>query len=156
MSDKVKKDISKQKVAIIGIGFVIGLAMLIFGGGAKPQNDEARKDSVEEYRKMIEVKIEALCETMTGCDAEVFVTLEGGFSYSYALDSRGGVVTVGSGGSKEALIESVIMPRVSGVGVVCEGKSFDEGRLLDLISSSLAIGKNKIFIADAKKSVTQS
>ena len=156
MSDKIKKDISKQKVAIIGIGFVIGVAMLIFGGNAEPKKNETRDDSLEEYREMVEEKLEALCEAMTGCEAEVFVMLEEGFSYVYALDSRGGVITVGSTGSKEAVIETVLMPRVSGVGVVCEEKGFDEAGLLDLISSSLGIGKNKIFIADRKKSFAQS
>lgn len=155
MSDKTQKDISKWKVAIIGIGFVIGLAMLAFGGGGS-EKSEIKKEGAGEYRETLEVKLEALCEAMTGGDVEVFVSLEDGFSYSYALDSRGGVVTVGSGSSEEALVESVIMPRISGVGVVCAKGDFDEKRLLELISSSLGIGTNKIFITDAKKIAGQS
>lgn len=155
MSDKTQKDISKLKVAIIGIGFVIGLALLAFGGG-RTEKSEIKKDDAGEYREALEDKLEALCEAMTGGNVEVFVSLEDGFFYSYALDSRGGVVTVGSGSSETALVESVFMPSVSGVGVVCSGGDFDEKRLMELISSSLGIGTNKIFIADTKKMVGQS
>lgn len=149
MAEKTQKDISKMKVAIIGIGFVIGVAMLFFGGG-ETQKNEIKKEGIDEYREAVETKLEVLCEAAIGGDVEVFVSFEDGFFYSYALDSRGGVVTVGSGSSEEALVESVSMPSVSGVGVVC-GSSYDEGVLLELISSALGIGKNKIFITQAKK-----
>lgn len=155
MAEKAQKDISKWKVAIIGIGFVIGIAMLFFGGGDS-QKSEIKKDGINDYRETLEVKLEVLCEAMTGGDVEVFVSLEEGFSYSYALDSRGGVVTVGSGSSEEALVESVAMPRIAGVGVVCVNGDFEEKRLLELISSSLGVGTNKIFITDTKKITGQS
>lgn len=150
----MQKNISKWKIAIIGVGFVIGLAMLVFGGGG--EKVEVNEDSADVYREMLEVNLEALCEAMSGSDVEVFVSLEGGFSYSYALDSRGGVVTVGSGSSETALVESTQMPRISGVGVVCDTDGVDKGRLIELISSSLGIGTNKIFIAEAKKTAGQS
>ena len=156
MSDKAQKDISKLKVAIIGIGFVIGLALLAFGGGGNSSKSEIKKDDADMYRQTLENKLEVLCEAMTGSEVEVFVSLEEGFSYSYALDSRGGVVTVGSGSSEKALVESVFMPEVSGVGVVCLGGGYDENGLVELISSSLGIGANKIFITDAKKIAGQS
>ena len=155
MSDKTQKDISKWKVAIIGIGFVIGIAMLIFGGsdGVK---EEIPKDSIDVYMTSVEERLEDLCEAVTGGEVRAFVSYEGGFSYSYALDSRGGVITVGSGSAKEAVVESVSMPEISGVGIVCRGGSYNEGELLELVSSSLGIGKNKIFITCAKKSAGQS
>ena len=62
-------------------------------------------------------------------------------------------MTVGSGSSESALVERVDMPRVSGVGVVYFGETNleTEKKLLGLISSSLGIGTNKIFIIGAKK-----
>jgi len=153
MADKAQKDMAKWKVAIIGIGFVIGVAMLAFGGGG--EKSEVKKDLASEYRATVEAELEELCEAMTGGEVKVFVSLEDGFSYSYALDSRGGVVTVGSGSSEEALVESVRAPVIAGVGVVCDGNA-DRSRLVELISSSLGIGTNKIFVTDVKKIAGQS
>ena len=153
--EKGQKDISKWRVAIIGIGFVIGAAFLLFGGGDKTVN-EAKSDTAAEYRAEIEEGLELLCKKMMGDEVEVFVSLGGGFSYSYALDSRGGVVTVGSGSSERALIENTVMPEISGVGIVCSDRldSEVEKDLMELVSSALGIGKNKIFIVGAKKSVS--
>ena len=151
--EKGKKDVSKWRVAIIGIGFVLGAALLLFGGGDKAA-EETKPDTAAEYRAELEAGLESLCRKMTGGDVEIFVSLEGGFSYTYALDSRGGVVTVGSGSSERALVEDTFMPRISGVGVVCSGAvgSVTENNLAELISSALGIGKNKIFIIGSKKS----
>lgn len=152
-----KKDTTKWRVAIIGIGFVIGVALLLFGTGGTPKA-EKQVDNTSEYRLALESELEALCKSMVGADVQVFISLEGGFSYSYALDSRGGVVTIGSGSSESALIEDTYMPTVSGVGVVYSGphSAVTEEKLSELVSSALGIGKNKIFIIGAKKSADLS
>ena len=155
MSEKSKKDISKWKAAIIGIGFVIGAVMLLFGGGGGKEA-EVRGDDLFTYREEIEEELTRLCYEACGGRVQVFVSFEEGFSYGYALDSRGGVVTVGSGSSEKAVVESVAMPTVSGVGIVCIDGNCDENSLLQLVSSSLGIGMNKIFIINAKKNVGQS
>lgn len=153
--EKHKKDISKQKIAIIGIAFVIGLALMTFGGAEHSRSPEDEGE-LTKYRTELEDKLEELCRAVTGQEAQVIVSLEGGFSYRYALDSRGGVVTVGSGSSREALVESVSMPKISGVGVVCSCDSLEKRMLTELICSSLGIGSNRIFIGDAKKMSGQS
>ena len=152
-----KKDTAKWRVAIIGIGFVLGVALLLFGGGGS-SGEEPKIDGTESYRAALEDELEALCEAMVGADVQVFVSLESGFSYNYALDSRGGVVTVGSGSSESALIENTFMPAVSGVGVVysCAQSAVLEERLSSLLSSALGIGTNKIFIIGSKKSTDLS
>lgn len=143
-----KKEISRSRVAIIGIGFVLGLAMLVLGG--RGETEAPKSDNPEEYRSAVESELEELCRAAVGGDVRVYVSLDGGFSYGYALDSRGGVITVGSGGSERAVVESVEMPSIGGVGMVFEGDC-DENELLELVSSALGIGKNKIFITNAKK-----
>ena len=154
---KERKDMSKWRVAIIGIGFVIGAALLLFGGGGD-KSEEVVRDTATAYRAELEEGLESLCERLTGGEVEVFVSLESGFSYSYALDSRGGVVTVGSGSSEKALVEKELAPSVSGVGVVCSSalSAEREKELMELVSSALGIGKNKIFIIGAKKTVNKS
>ncbi len=151
--EKGKKDVSKWRVAIIGIGFVLGAALLLLGGNDKTA-EKVKPDAAAEYRTELEAGLESLCRKMTGGEVEIFVSLEGGYSYTYALDSRGGVVTVGSGSSEKALVEDTFMPKISGVGVVCSGSvgSEVENSLTELISSALGVGKNKIFIIGSKKS----
>ena len=155
MSEKSKKDISKWKAAIIGIGFVLGAVMLVFGGGGD-REPEAKSDDLLAYREGIEEELTKLCNEACGGRVQVFVSFDEGFSYGYALDSRGGVVTVGNGSSEKAVVESVAMPTVSGVGIVCIDGNCNENSLLQLVSSSLGIGMNKIFIINAKNNVGQS
>lgn len=152
-----KKEIGRSRVAIIGVGFVLGVLLLFFGGG-KNEKQQVRSDDAAQYRILVESEITELCEDMLGERAEVFISLGSGYSYSYALDSRGGVMTVGSGSSESALVERVDMPEISGVGVVYYGEQTPEieRRLVELISSSLGVGSNKIFIIGAKKPILQS
>lgn len=150
MSDKIQKDISKKrKLIVVCLGFVIGIALLIFSGGESraPENEENEFDV---YAAEISKSLEELCKSLLECDVNVFVSFESGFAYNYALDSRGGVVTVGSGSSETALISSVTMPKIAGVGIVYGGNLNDESEILELISSALGIGKNKIYITCAK------
>lgn len=147
-----KKDTAKWRVAIIGIGFVIGVALLLAGGSGE-KTEEVSTYSDQAYRLSLESELEELCEALVGGDVKVFLSLEGGFSYVYAPDQRGGIVTVGSGSSEKAIIESSRAPLVSGVGVVYfkEKSPILESELADLISSALGIGANKIFIIASKK-----
>jgi hypothetical protein len=65
---------------------------------------------------------------------------------------------VGSGSNEYALVERVFMPKISGVGAVYFGTKdlALESKLTELISSSLGIGKNKIFIIESKNSKLHS
>ena len=147
-----KKDTAKWRVAIIGIGFVIGVALLL-AGGTGTEKEKIDTDSTEAYRLSLEAELEELCEALVGEEVKVFLSLEGGFSYVYAPDQRGGIVTVGSGSSEKAIIERSCAPKVSGVGVVYfkERSPNLEGELSGLISSALGVGTNKIFIIASKK-----
>ena len=151
-----KRGNAKWRIMILGLGLLVGVALLILGGdGAK---GEVRVDAAEEYRIMLEGELGRLCSQLIGTEVSVFVSLEGGYSYSYALDSRGGVLTVGSGGGESAVVESSKSPVVSGVGIVynCEQSAYLDGRLTELVSSALGIGCNKIFAVGSKKSALQS
>ena len=106
MAEKGKKDIGKTRVAIVGVGFVLGVLLLVFGAGGG-EKTQVKADDAAEYRSVVEKELVALCENMLGEKVDVFVSLESGYGYSYALDSRGGVMTVGSGSSESALVERV-------------------------------------------------
>ena len=155
MSEKNPKDITKSKVAVIGIGLIIGIALLLFGGETPK---EEKSESAEDYRAAIEASLERICQSAAGGEVRVFVSIDEGYSYVYADDGRGGVVSVGSGSNEYALVERVFMPKISGVGAVYFGTKdlALESKLTELISSSLGIGKNKIFIIESKNSKLHS
>ena len=149
---EIKKDAAKGRVLVIGIGFVIGVALLL-AGGQGGESPEITDDNAEAYRISLESELEALCEALADGEVKVFLSLEGGYTYTYAPDGRGGIVTVGSGSSEKAIIEGSFAPKVSGVGVVYFGAKSPalEGELTELVSSALGVGKNKIFIIASKK-----
>ena len=153
---EIKKDNAKWRVAIICIGLIVGIALLALGGeGAK---SDVKTDSAEEYRAMLESELCGICSELAGTEVWVFVSLAGGYSYSYALDSRGGVLTVGNGSGESAVVEGSRSPAVAGVGIVYRGAQNTEleSRLTELDSSSLGIGSNKIFAVSSKKSAVHS
>lgn len=146
MIEKLKKN-NKLKFALTGLLLLVGICLLLV-----PTKQEDTKESSDElslYREEVERKLEAICHSVCG-GGEVVVTFSSGFEYVYATDSRGSVVTVGSGSSEHPVIESTVFPEISGVGVVC-GRGISAGEkseLICLISTSLGIGTNKIFIIE--------
>ncbi len=77
--------------------------------------------SQEAYRTALQKELSAmLCQIDGVGRAEVLVTLSGSETCHYAQDSQNRYVTVG-GTKKEALVESVSLPAVTGVVVACEG-----------------------------------
>ena len=113
------------------------------------KNEGVEEDALSLYRKELEAHIEGICQSVCG-GGKVVITFSHGFEYVYATDSRGSVVTVGSGSSERPVIESTLLPEISGVGVVCGRRisASEKNELTSLISTSLGIGTNKIFIIE--------
>lgn len=141
-----------QKLVIAAVGLCLGVAMLLFGsfggtGSTAEESDEVL--SAESYRRELENALTSLCGSVRGAGkVSVFITLSGGYEYVYSTDERGECVTVGSGSSERAVVESVRSPEIRGVGIVCSGADDPAvaAALCDLISSTLGIGSNRIFI----------
>ena len=146
MLEKLKKN-NRLKFALTVLLLLLGVCLLVMPTG-KVSTEEA-VDELSAYKSEVEGKLEAICHSVCG-GGEVVVTFSHGFEYVYATDSRGSVVTVGSGSSERPVIESTLFPEISGVGVVC-GRAIGErekNELIGLISTSLGIGTNKIFIIE--------
>ena len=127
------------------------------------RNYPARKEEYEELHTQLaelETRVKALCSRVTGVgEAEVMITLSGGFEYVYATDTRtaaGGVttsyVTVGSGGGESLVFVTEKPPAIVGVGVVCAGGNDPAVRqeITSLLSAALGIGSNKIYVTGHK------
>ena len=156
MKEEFKKA-GARKMALAVIGLSLGVVLMLAGGfdgfGGKENADEEQLPSAEIYREQVEPRICDLCSAVRGAgEVRVFVTLSGGYEYVYACDGEGDCVTVGSGSSERAVVEAIRSPQVIGVGVVCTGaeNATVKQSLIDLISSSLNIGANRIVVTVGK------
>ena len=145
----------KLLVAVLGVvlGVVLMLAGGIGGGGKSEGASGTDARLAEDYREQVEARVRDLCRSVDGVgDVKVMVTVSGGYRYLYAEDSRGECMTVGSGSSERAVVRSVLAPDVVGVGIVCEGArdAALEAVLVDLVSSTLGIGTNRVVVTSGR------
>lgn len=167
-----KKPVWKEKkfLLIAALG-AVGLILLLLGGngvgrstketsGSAASAQGASREELEKYTERLKKEIRELCAEVDGVsDVSVAVTLESGFEYVYATDSKSGsgssgnesqikYITIGSGASEGTVYITEKMPKIGGVGVVCRGGSDPAvvRRLTLLISAAYNIGANKIYI----------
>lgn len=131
--------------------FLLGLFLLLCSGlpHADTKSEEEMLPSAEAYRAALREEITRLCQEVTGVGkVTVLVNLSEGYSYVYARDTDGDCVSVGSGSGREAVLERVLPPSISGIGIVCDGGDNPDvkARLTALVSAALGIGTNKIYI----------
>ncbi len=157
------------KLAVAVLGVVLGVALLLYGNHAKKSDsdptptsppEEAEIRSVEEYRLALERRIADISATVAGAGhVSVVVTLEGGYEYVYATDTKvtvGGeshtYITVGSGSDESLVFITERAPAILGVGIVCTGGGSADVRreLTSLISAAFGVPSNKIYVAVGK------
>ena len=148
---KEKLPLGKKRFLILGALFLLGLCLLIGGGfGEEDAVDEVvREADAEVYRAKLTEEVAHICRGVKGVgEVTVLVSLSGGYEYVYARDGDGDCVGVGSGSKKEAVVEQILPPRISGIGIVCDGGGNAAVReaLTELLSAALGIGANKIYI----------
>lgn len=152
MSREEQKKGNVKRLALAAVGLCLGVALLLFGSfGGTGETGESGDEilSAEAYRAALEQTLTALCSSVRGAGkVSVFITLAGGYEYVYSTDSRGECVTVGNGSAERAVVESVRVPEVRGVGIVCDGADDPAvaAAICELVCSSLGIGSNRVFI----------
>lgn len=157
------------------LGAAVGIFLILLGSGvwqgkaSREREEEMSSTSVEDalsaYIRVTEQKIAQLCGEVRGVGrVSVMVGVDGDFTYVYATDhdakvengqvydTTTKVVTIGSGSGEQAVLLTRQVPRITGIGVVCEGGEDPAVRqeLLSLLSATYGIGTNKIYIAGAK------
>jgi stage III sporulation protein AG len=164
-ADRCVKSMKKSgKLAVALAGILAGVLLLFFGNRAGKDTatlppstpSEATAPTAEAYRAELEVRVKALCSHVAGAGTvEVAVTLDGGFEYVYATDTRtaaGGTtttyVTVGSGSGESLVYITQKPPEIVGIGVVCGGGMDPTVRqeITALLSAALGVGSNKIYV----------
>ncbi len=129
-----RKEIAVHVIVILGL---LGIGCILLSSFKTPEKEEPQQEtefSVEDYRIQLQSQLEDMLHSIAGVGSvEVLVTIGGSEQYHYAQEDEKLVtdqqvrtnntyVTIG-GSNKEALIESVSHPQITGVVVVCDGGS---------------------------------
>lgn len=153
----------KPHAWLLLLGVIIGVALLFLGNRETASQNESSttayvlaQDEIIIYQSYLEEKVAGLCASVDGVGkVTVIVTLEGGFSSEYAVEYKDGseeYVTVGSGASQNGLFLTRRLPKISGIGVVCQGglNPTVQRELTALLSAALGVSSNRIYVTAAR------
>ena len=161
--ETVMKD---RKVIYIAAFAAVGIVLLIIGSvfsGGFPRKDSP--ESIDEYIKKTEKR---LCETVSKINGagktDVFITLENSFETVYAsnasIDESGDetknarttqkelAYTTSRTDGETPVVVKQILPKISGILIVCEGGNIPEIRqeVVSSVSIAFNVPSNKIYV----------
>ena len=152
---------ARGKLWLLVGGVIAGVFLLLVGSGIGTQGENTKTNENEvitqenaedlsAYQKRLEGELEVMCESVAGVGkVDVMVTLGSGCRVVYVTDEKGEVATTGTGSAQKAIYRTLQPPTVVGVGVVCKGgdNPHVQRALTDLISTTLGITTNRVFVA---------
>ena len=152
----------RQNRALLAAAVGVLAMVLILISELAPQKTErsasSSGQSASEYHAQLEQRLEKLISQMDGAGkATVMVTLETGTEAVYALDTQSGElqsqnthVLLNDGSS--ALTETVCLPQVRGVAVLCDGGGDVRvaSRITELIGALLDLPSNRVCVEQRK------
>ncbi|MCD8005656.1 MAG: hypothetical protein LUF29_01570 [Oscillospiraceae bacterium] len=120
----------------------------------EPEISETIPTVSSEYAQELKLQLEEIISKIDGVgDVTVMLTIESSASYVYTtdiekdeLETKSETVIIGN---KEALIERIENPQVSGVLVVCTGgdRAVIQEQVIKAVSTVLDIPSNKVYVA---------
>ena len=153
------------------IALAVGAILFLVGGLALGTDDKETQSSPEgekteligffEYKSFLEEEIEEICEGVSGVNgasAVVFFSDVGGSLYAQNSQSSGATgnhkneyVIIGSGSGAHALYLGESLPRLSGIGVVCDtgGDQSKRNEIVSLLSSAYGLPMTRIYVSEA-------
>lgn len=155
------------KILIIALS--VGIALLIIGSFVLPDEKEEVTNSdgegtkiigFFEYKKLLEEEIKSVCSTVDGVEnvsVVVFFSDVGGSIYAQNTQSgntnnqKTEYVVIGSGSNAHALYIGESLPRLSGIGVVCDtgGDATRRNEILALLSAAYGLPMTRIYVSEA-------
>ena len=158
----VKKN-GKLKLLLIiaAVGVALILIGTYFSSASSDDSDTVTddRDRLERYVAELESEIVELCSSVRGVgNVRAVVTVNGGFEYVYACDTKhtdssdsAEYIKVGSGSSQQALYLTEKMPEITGIGIVCSGGGKTDvcNRIVLLLSAAYGVPTNKIYVTEA-------
>lgn len=153
---------------LFGVGLA-GMALLLFADLFDAADSRASPDAaapeaqasalaLDDYADQLASRLEELLAGVEGAgETRVMVTLESSEETVYALDETRGEqqgyswehVILDEGEGDAALVETIWLPAVRGVAVVCQGGDDPavQARLTEMVSVLLGVSTNRISIA---------
>ena len=168
---RVRGIFKQKKLLLLALLFALGVLLLLFSGAREGETETvSSQNNFDEaaYTQMLEEKVSALISSVEGAgQARVMLTMESFFTEHYALDrtsteriSEGGseereegstvVLETGKGGIKSPIIQSVSLPRVRGVSVVCTGggEPSVQMKIISLVQALFDLNANRISVTN--------
>lgn len=147
----------RRRLPLLVVGALLGVLLLLLGSvGTKEEESESedllatRAAELAAYEETLEKELASLCDAVSGVShVRVFVSFESGYVMKYTTNGEGDPVTVGSGSKEQALFETVVPPRVAGVGIVCNGgeRASVRQEITELVSAALGVSSNRVSVS---------
>ncbi len=159
-----KKPFFLKAAAAAGILAIVLILLSDSSGGSGKKQDTAEVSVdfayADLYTRELNEKLGGILESIEGVGkAQVMVSVSSTEEYVYAEEIKKGTsqaqkthVIIDNGSQKEALVEKVNNPRISGVVIVCEGGDDPRvcERIYKAVSTALDIPTSKIYTAEMK------
>ncbi|MCD8108100.1 MAG: hypothetical protein LUE20_09090 [Oscillospiraceae bacterium] len=158
--DKLKEKFKLTSKQLIYLSVAVLSVILIMMLNSFESNDEDTTDTEtipdvsSEYAEELKLQLEEIISKIDGVgEVTVMLTIESSASYVYTtdiekdeLETKTETVIIGN---KEALIERIDNPQVSGVLVVCTGgdRAVIQEQVIKAVSTVLDIPSNKVYVA---------
>ena len=154
----------KGSFKVVLIGFALGLILLVLGSlffddNGKTEESNVSRSSVtlQAYKQELTLEIESLClgvDRVKSVKAVVFFDGEGVSVYAQNIQDgntyKSEYVIIGSGSQSHALYLGESLPKLSGVGVVCD--TGDDSRVRNeislLISSVYGLPLTRVYVTE--------
>ncbi len=147
---KLSKILKVKGMGFILLAFAAGIILLVL-----PEKEEKSSEPVVsslQYINSLESSLEELLENLSGHKCSIMLTLENGYSYTYAADEKldtiynEGEITsknvskeyvkISNGENESLVVLKENLPQVKGVAVVCrKGDSSDKEKIISVICS---------------------
>ncbi len=159
-------------IKVLLVVLIIGAALILIGSltlGEGEKNGSEGTDGQEiggsidfyDYKRTLEEEIEALCGTVSGVgyvNAVTFFDEIGGSIYAQNTQNGGNTqkseyVIIGSGSNSHALYIGQSLPRLSGIGIVCNtgGDLTKRNELVALLSAAYGLPMSRIYVTESGK-----
>lgn len=156
----------KGSLKIIIFGLILGVALLFIGGFVLPDGEsksnkesenEGERYDFSEYKEEIRREIEKICLSVHGVrSVSAVVCFDGVGESIYAVNLQSGnsekteYVVIGSGSNAHALYLGESLPRLVGIGVVCDtgGSMGVKSELATLLAATYGLPLTRVSVIE--------
>ena len=156
LKDRFK--LTRRQIVYLAVA-VLSVILILTLNSFESEGDDAIEEDIlpevsSEYADELKLQLEEIISKIDGVgEVTVMLTIESSASYVYTTDTEKDDLETKTEtviiGNKEALIERIDNPQVSGVLVVCAGgdKATIQEQVVKAVSTVLDIPSNKVYVA---------